>query len=74
MFSIEQPDYEFNWEDMDRKVLHIMVSKDSYDGKEETTMVMGGSERLTHTMYCTKKPRGLTNERTSYRRRVGVVS
>lgn len=24
-------------------------------------------------MYCTKKPRGLTNERTPHRRRMGVV-
>lgn len=54
MFSIEQPDYEFNWEDMNRKVLHIMVSKDSYDGKEETTVVMGW-ERETDTYYVLHK-------------------
>lgn len=52
MFSIEQQDYD--WEDMNGKVLHIMVGKDSYDGKEETTMVMGW-ERETDTYYVLHK-------------------
>ena len=53
MFSTEQPDYEFNWEDMNRKVLHIRVGKDSFGGEE--TMVVMGWERETDTYYVLHK-------------------
>ena len=54
MFSTEQPDYKFNWEDMNRKVLRFGLGKDSYDGNEETTVVMGW-ERKTDTYYVLHK-------------------